>query len=860
VNTDRWQQVEEIFNSAVERNAEERKAFLVDACSGDEALIKEVESLLRSDDEATYFLNRPAADRYKTIFPDERISDQRIGPYRIIREIGYGGMGAVYLAARDDDQYHKEVAIKLVRPGVHRDLRIQRFHTERQILANLDHPNIAKLLDGGTTEEGIPYLVMDYVEGVPIDDYCDSKKLSIVQRLQLFQTICSAVQYAHQNLVVHRDIKPSNILVNEEGVPKLLDFGIAKLLHYDADTKPLTTSLLPMTPEYASPEQIRGERITTASDVYSLGVLLYGLLTGHPPYHFKSRLPSEMLRIICEQEPEKPSLIILQTLSGADTDGNEQTLITPELVSETREGSPEKLQRRLSGDLDNIVLMALRKDPQRRYASAQQLSEDIRRYLHSLPVQARKDTLVYRSKKFILRHKMGVTAASLVVLILIAGIFSVAWQANIAAQQRDKARMEAEKAKQINSFVRSMLGSADPSMQGRNVTVAHVLNEATKRVDTELANQPEIQTAVLSTIGHTYFGLGLYDAAEKHFRKSLDGTLKQYGRNHPESAIAMNDLGLVLVKKGNLKEAEPLFHDSLEILRKTYGQKHTEIANVLNNLAELYLSKGDLSKAESVHYEELAIRRSLLGNNDPDVAVSLNDLAVVLGTKGDYDTAEKLHREALSILRKTKGNYFPDVASTLNNIAVILETKKEYSKAEPLFQEALAIRRKLLGNEHPEVAWTLYNYAYLMQQKGDSDQAIKLSEEVLSMRKKSLADEHPIVAATLHLLGLSFIHTGKAAKALPVLKESLELRRRTLSSDHWLVSNSEAALGNCLTHLNQYTEAEKLLLKGYANLKNKLGDDHEKTQLVLQWIVEMYEDWGKPNAAKSYKNRLKRSH
>ena len=776
-------------------------------------------------------------NRYPSM-PNGSIHTERIGPYKIIHEIGYGGMGAVYLAARADDQFRKHVAIKLMKPGVDDDLRFQRFHRERQILANLDHPNIARLLDGGNTNEGIPYLVMDYVEGTPIDQYCDDQKPTTNARLLLFQTICSAVQYAHQNLVVHRDIKPGNILLNKEGVAKLLDFGIAKLLH--AEAKALTTALLPMTPEYASPEQIRGETITTASDIYSLGILLYELLTGHRPYELKNKTLIELQRVICQEEPEKPSQVIRRKENGESS-----MPITPET---------EDLFKRLRGDLDNIVLMAVSKDPQRRYASVQQFSEDIKRHLEGMPVLARKDTLSYRTGKFIKRNTMAVAVATVVVLTLIGGILSTLRQAKIAAQQRDKARIEAEKAAQINQFIQTMLSSADPEVQGKDVTVAKVLNEASQRVELELSSQPEIQAAVRSTIGKTYYGLGLYEAAEPQLRSSLEQVTKLYGKKHRDVGTGMNHLGLLLLTKGKLSEAEPLFHESLSILREVHGEKHPEIATVLNNLAELYLLKGNLSASEKTHYEELEIRRSALGNEHPEVAVSLNDLAVVLGTKGDYAAAEKLHREALTILRKFRGKEHPDIAATLNNIAVMLESQKKYSDAEPIFREALEMRRKFLGNEHPQVAWTLYNYAYLLYQKGDYEGAIELSREVLALRGRTLSEEHPMLPATLQVLGVSLIKLDKAAEAEVVLRESLDLRKKTLPSDHWLVASSQSVLGNCLTKLDRFPESEKLLLTGYDSLENALGKDHERTKDALKWIVELYQDWEKPEKVKLYQN------
>jgi eukaryotic-like serine/threonine-protein kinase len=422
-----WQKVEELFHLSLEREASQRAAFLDEACAGDPDLRGKVESLLAYDEQESDFLERPASEvRGHWLDEDQHVpmTGRRIGPYQVTREIGHGGMGAVYLAVRADDQYQKQVAIKLIKRGMDTKTILRRFRTERQILANLDHPHIAKLLDGGTTEEGLSYFIMDYVDGLPIDRYCDTQKLTTVERLRLFRTVCSAVAYAHQNRVVHRDLKPGNILVNAQGVVKLLDFGVAKLLHPEASSKTTGSTaavLRPMTPEYASPEQVRGSVITPASDIYSLGVLLYELLTGHRPYRVQSRTPQEIERVICEEEPEKPSTVISRIEEAPDLGRP----LTPASVSQTREGQPEKLRRRLAGDLDTIVLMALRKEPERRYGSVEQLSEDIRRHLEGLPVIARKDAFWYRSAKFIKRNKAAVLAATLgagIILALVAAL------------------------------------------------------------------------------------------------------------------------------------------------------------------------------------------------------------------------------------------------------------------------------------------------------------------------------------------------------------------------------------------------------------------------------------------------------
>jgi serine/threonine protein kinase len=444
----RFVEIRELFEAALQVDLDARPAWLRHACKDDSQLCAAVEELLRADrlaDEGDLMFAL-------TVTKDEaalpRMEGRRIGHYQIIREIGRGGMGAVYLARRSDDVFSKEIAIKVLRPERSYPELLRRFRQERDIIARLDHPNIARLLDGGTTDEGLPYSVMEYVEGQPIDTYCDTHRLSIEQRLKLFRTVCLSVQYAHQNLVVHRDLKPSNILVTANGTVKLLDFGIAKLMEGDLQqTFTATSGLRLMTPAYASPEQTRGEPINTSSDVYSLGVILYQLITGRWPYRTKGRLLHEVAQAICEQDPAPPSEIVLQ---GLDDTGAIETTEgeTAEHLCEIRGGKPSKLHRRLAGELDNIVLMALRKEPQRRYSSVEQLSEDVNRHLSGLPVLAQHDTVGYRAGKFVKRHRAGVAAAALITLSMSAAIVATGYQVRVARFQWERAEREAASAKE----------------------------------------------------------------------------------------------------------------------------------------------------------------------------------------------------------------------------------------------------------------------------------------------------------------------------------------------------------------------------------------------------------------------------
>ena len=437
MNPERWQRVREVLDRAIAAPDGQRTALLNATCSGDSELRNEVESLLRSHQQAgSVFLGQPALGvdlpGIASVENGTRVG-RRVSVYRLIELIGQGGMGEVYRAERADGQYDKQVAIKFVRAGLDTAAILERFRNERQVLASLDHPNIARLLDGGTTEEGIPYLVMELIEGTPIDQYCDAEKLAITERLRLFLQVASAVQYAHQHLVIHRDIKPGNILVTKEGVPKLLDFGIARIL--DPAISQQMTVVNPMTPEYASPEQVRGEPVTTSTDVYSLGVVLYQLLTGRSPYPKDTHAPHEYARAICEYEPERPSSVILRS-DPATLPGRAES---PEAFGTVREESPRKVRRRLRGDLDTIVLRAMHKDAQRRYASVEQFSEDIRRHLEGRPVIARRDSWTYRAGKFANRHRIGVAATVFILLAIAGGIAATIREARIAAANERRA-------------------------------------------------------------------------------------------------------------------------------------------------------------------------------------------------------------------------------------------------------------------------------------------------------------------------------------------------------------------------------------------------------------------------------------
>ena len=852
---ERWRQIEDLFHSALDCEPRRRAVFLDSACAGDASLRIEIESLLSSYDKGSFTETPAFAEGVKLLEEREEhsLAGQNIGPYRVIRKIGQGGMGAVYLAGRADEAYQKEVAIKLIKRGQDTDDVIRRFRGERQILASLDHPNITRLLDGGTTEDGLPYFVMEYIQGQPIDNYCDSHKLSVDGRLKLFQSVCAAVHFAHQNLVIHRDIKPGNILVTAEGVPRLLDFGIAKLLAAEPAIPDRTLTIARrLTPESASPEQVLGGSITTASDVYSLGVLLYKLLAGHSPYRLAGRSSDEFERAICEEDPERPSAVI-DRAEGA---------VTPQSISETREGTPEKLRRRLRGDLDNIVLMALRKEPQRRYASVLQFSEDIRRHLEGLPVIARRDTPGYRAAKFVGRHKTGVAAAALIFLSLTAGIVATLRQTRLARAERDRAQLEKAKADRINAFLRDMLSFSDTrsgspnTKKGHDATLADMLDEAGPRAETELNDQPAVKAEMLRTIGVAYTIQPRFDLAEHYLRAALDTDLKFYGSQHQETAKTLHLLGVALGNKGDYKGAEQLNRQALEIYRKQPKDENLDARSFAEALSTLGLLTmridGKYPEAESLLLEAVSLAPQLNGKDRALVAGAKNMLAALHSDLGDYQQAETLARDSLEEFQKLATERF-GIAESQANLGVILRTEGKYSEAEPALRDALALYRQLLGENHPSVAYAWVHLGHLHYLEGKYVEAEEEVRKSLKLYEETLPKGHGATSSPYTVLGLILNKTGRSAEAEADLREALQIRMRTVPKGHYYIAVTQGALGECLTTEKKYAEAEPLLSESYATLKTDQGDQSPLTQEAARRLVTLYQSWGKPEEAARYR-------
>ncbi|HUO15386.1 MAG TPA: serine/threonine-protein kinase [Verrucomicrobiae bacterium] len=863
----RWQQVEAIFYAALEQSPSERDLYVNQACGGDEALRSEVQSLLDASGKTVGFLKNRVEAAAHTLDEDEKseIIGRQIGPFRLLRMIGEGGMGCVYLAERADAVYRQKVAIKLLHAGFAQTQRmLLRFGAERQILADLNHPNIARLLDGGV-DNGLPYLVMEYVDGLFIDDYCKRKRLGTDARLHLFCTVCGAVEYAHKNLVVHRDIKPGNIIVGTDGVPKLLDFGIAKLLTPDgAELAQTRTVDRMMTPEYASPEQVRGDNITTSTDVYALGVLLYELLSGRKPFHLETTSPIDAARAICEQTPTAPSLIWKANPAAA----------------------PPDAARKLSGDLDNIVLMAMRKEPARRYVSVGALKDDVHALLGGYPIRARTDAWGYRSGKFIQRHKAAFVAAVVVALALVA--FGIGM--GLLARKAQRERLVAEREAQ---FLNSIFQATTPEQaRGKSVSGPDLLDQGVKRVDTELSGEPELQARLLDNIGRAYSSMGLYAKSEGVLQRAYDLRKKVLGNSNLDTADTLatladtirleadykradplfrkalavrqaklnpadpliaaslsslgeclyledenqeaetvlrhaigierthhednvlstteNYLALVLQRKGSFGEAAQLLRESVAITQKAEGSDSPNYANSLHNLAGTLIDAGDLSGAETIDREVLAIRRKINGPGHPDLGYPLNNLGFIFLEKGDWASAEPFLKENLAV-RGWPETKSAGAAAALNNWARLLQEKGDYKGADEAFQQAISIFRKEKGPSSWGLAKMLANLGLLRADESDYAEAERLERQAMEMRQKLGGNESPDFASSLVNVALlrSLQHDPESAE--PLLRQALDIRKKELSPGHPAIISVETRLGEVLIDEGKPSEAEPVL-------------------------------------------------
>ena len=836
MTSERWHQIEALFEAALAQPPEARAAFLDAACTDaggrpDPDLRCEVASLLDAHagpgpvDRLAEELVAPLARAAE----GEPAEGRRVGPYRVLRTLGRGGMGAVYLAERADGQFEQRVALKLIRDGVDTDAQRARFLHERQTLARLQHPGIARLLDGGLAADGRPYFAMEVVDGERLDRYCDARRLDLRQRLRLFIEVCEAVHHAHQRLVVHRDLKPSNVLVTEDagGRPrvKLLDFGIARLLE-DADgaggeapTRPATRV---MTPEYAAPEQLRGEPVSTASDVYSLGVVLYELLTGHRPYDTAALSPGELERVVCETAPPRPSVVVTRSVDG----GGDGAAVTPEAVSRARGTEPDTLARRLAGDLDTIVMKALEKEPERRYASAEAFLEDVRRHLAGLPVQARPATAGYRTRMFVRRHRVGVAAAALVGLALVAGLAGTAWQARRAAAERDRAQAEQAKTAEALDFLVDLFEQADPGATGGEVVTAReVLDRAAGRLAT-LDEQPDVKATLLDALGRVYQNLGLYDRAAAHLEEALALRRTLHPTPHPDLAASLHHLGYLQHARSHLDAADDLYREAVAAYRALPKPNEVALADVLHHHATLLSTQGDAEAAEPLIREALERRRAALGAAHPDVGAALYALAAIRHSRGDYAGAEALFREAVALFQAIPNTLHPAAADARIALAQFLQFRGELGEAEALYREALALQRRLYGDDHPGVASTRFMLGAVRYERGAFDEAEALLRDALARGIPTLgADHYDMLGARQTLASVLYAREDFDAAA-DTMRGVVADYRRLFGGDHGTVVTSLLIQGRAALGAGRHAAAEADFEEALAMSRRLFGDAH----------------------------------
>ncbi len=811
---DRTIRADALLTAALDLAPGERAAFLQRECGQDATLHRLVLSLLEDAERPDGFLT-PGAPLAGELWKEARESLEEagklppgtsVGAWRILGEIGAGGMAVVYLAERVSGDFDQRAALKLIKTGVDTEETLRRFRQERQILASLDHPNISRVLDGGVSAEGRPFFAMEHIEGLPIDRWCDERQVPVDERLRLFVEVGHAVEFAHQHLVVHRDLKPSNILVTDRGQVKLLDFGIAKLLDPAAVSHaapPTRTSVRVMTPQYASPEQFRGDVTTTASDVYQLGLLLYQLLTGRRAQALDGVSAAQFEQVVCERLPGRPSTVVAAPAAG------------------THGASLDRLRRRLRGDLDNIVMKALRKEPERRYASAADLVDDVQRHLDGRPVKARPSTLGYRTTRFMRRNALATSIGSLLLVSILGGLVISLRFARVAAVERDRARQEAATARRVSDFLIDTFELADPGeARGKAVTAVEILDSGARRIDT-LPGEPEIQATMKDVIGRVYLSLGLYDPAARLLSEALETRRSLFPSPSEAEAESLDHLGRALHEKGAYDDAEDHFRRALEMRRAVLGPSSVQVADSLRNIAVLLHFRGKLDEAVALYREALEIRRKAQGPRDPDVARLIRDLGMVDMQRADYPKAVAAFEETLAIQRQEWNGDHPEIAQTLHALGMAWHNKPDEAKAEDYYRRALDMRVRVLGPDHTDTASTRGNLGALLYTQRLYDKAEPIFRETLEVQRRRLGSDHPVVATSMTNLAVLLSTRGDWAASEPFYREALAIRIHSYGEEHPSVAISRYYLARLLAQRRQEKEAEALMRTAFPRMAEK---------------------------------------
>jgi len=843
---ERRRTIESLFDDALDLPPSERASFLDDACSGDAALRADVQRLLDAYTDAPSFLDaraaqvgRDVADELQQV-PDRR--GERVGPYRLNNRLAEGGMSVVYRAERVDGSFDQTVALKLLPGHFDTEERIGRFRAERQILAGLSHPNIARLLDGGLTTDGYPYLAMEYVDGQPITAFAEAEELDLPGRLSLLQDVLGALQFAHKNLIVHRDIKPDNIFVTGDGEVKLLDFGIAKLLDQPKDvpfTLPLTrTGQRLMTPEYAAPEQVTGDTVTTATDVYQVGVLAYELLTGVRPFDLRGKTPSQIEQIVAEEAPERPSTAVQQT-------GKVESMPAATPVS-----------GELTGELDAIILKALSKEPDRRYASVEAFAEDIQRFLDGRPVKARTPTVRYRARKFVSRHRWPVTTAGVVSLVIVGFVIALIAQRNIAIEERDRYQQELATSEAVTGYLTELFAASNPrETQGDTLTAFELLDQGVTSIDA-LDGESRVQTRLMEVMAASYTQIGSYDAADDLLTRTLELTREASGEQSAATASVLANLAALRSDQGDARAADSLYRAALTIKREQLADDHPDLSRSVNGLATIRSREGDLEEAEALYREALALRRATHGERHEHVAATMRNLGILLGRQDELDEAVELMEEALTIEREVLGENHLQVAETATSLAAGYSQQGDNAAAQTLLEDALAIKTQTLGDDHPDLLATLNNLGVITERLGDYATADSLYHRTLDLAIATYGPDHPAVAMTTSNRGTLARRQSDYETALAHYRDALELQEKIYDGEHPAIAGQLKNVAHALHGLERTDEAEAYFLDALDHAEEVFGIDSPRMEEFLRDTARFYEAHADSAAAAPYRARL----
>jgi eukaryotic-like serine/threonine-protein kinase len=836
MTVNRWEHVKDLLHQALQLGPEQRARFLSDACSSDDSLRSEVESLLLADEgiRSTFLQSPLLADLGgggAATLEAGQIFDQR---FQLVRRLGEGGMGQVWLAEQTTP-VRRRVALKLIKAGMYDEAVVQRFQSERQSLAIMDHPAIAKVFDAGATPQGQPYFVMEYVPGLPITEYCDQRKLKISDRLELFVQVCEGVQHAHQKAVIHRDLKPANILVQDvdgKPVPRIIDFGLAKATTPQVAGETVFTQLghFMGTPGYMSPEQADPEvqDIDTRTDVYSLGVILYVLLAGSQPFETKQRQKQpleELLRKLREEEPPRPS-----TKVGADRDASSP-------AAEARGIEAKQLASLLRGDLDWITMKALEKDRARRYGAPSELAADIRRYLNHEPVEARPASAGYRLRKYVRRHRVVVVA--FVGLVLLLAAFSVlqAVQLRRITRERDRATHERDRATRITDFMTGMFKVSDPSeARGNSVTAREILDKASNEMQRGLAKDPEVQSQMTQVMASTYTNLGLYPRAHELAKRALDARMSLLGPDDPKTLESMAQLGWILNHEGKYVEAEKMERQAFDGEHRVLVPEDPLTIETMTNLAYIVQGPGDFGQAEKFAREAIEVGTRRLGPESAPVLRSMGYLGTALWNQGRFAEAEREYRQLIEVERRASGPDHPETLRAMANLALAIESQGRLAEAEQMYREVLAADQRVLGPEHPSITHIMFNLAGLLLDEGHPAESEKLSRETLTIQLRVLGPENPYTLMTKTNLAAALVAEGHFHEGEKLQREAVETMVRTLGPEHPSTLKCQSDLARDLIGESHYAVAEKIAQQAFEAALRTLGPLHPYTVDTLQQL------------------------